>query len=78
MEKAERAQRLMSLRVSRDSGRTWGAESVIRSNEPLAPLLTSAWPPCQCLRCVAGGGPAPARLTGGTGENPEGASRMDR
>lgn len=68
MDKAEKGQRLMSLRVSHDSGRTWSAEVVVISSAPLAPLLTSAWPPCQCLRCVAGSSPASARLTGGTAQ----------
>ncbi|AOT59794.1 hypothetical protein A4G23_02649 [Streptomyces rubrolavendulae] len=43
--------RLLSLRVSRDSGRTWGPERRIWSGERLAPLASSAWPPCLCPRC---------------------------
>lgn len=68
MDKTEKGQRLMSLRVSHDSGRTWGAEVVVISSDPLVPFLTSAWPPCQCLRCVTGAGhrSRPAGLTGGT------------
>ncbi|RSS35068.1 hypothetical protein EF902_38890 [Streptomyces sp. WAC05858] len=68
MDKAEKGQRLMSLRVSHDSGQTWSAEVVVISSDPLAPLLTSTWPPCQCLRCVPGSGPASVRPTGGTAQ----------
>ncbi|WP_175407927.1 hypothetical protein [Streptomyces sp. TRM64462] len=50
--------RLLSLRVSRDGGRTWGPERQVWSSEPLAHAI---WPPCQCPRCRATGG------TGGTG-----------
>lgn len=39
---------LMRLRVSRDSGQTWGAETVISSGQPLVPDYSAAWPPCQC------------------------------
>jgi hypothetical protein len=42
---------LLTLRVSRDSGQTWGAETVISSRDNLVPLLTSQWPPCSCWRC---------------------------
>ncbi|AEM86781.1 hypothetical protein Strvi_7428 [Streptomyces violaceusniger Tu 4113] len=44
---------MMTLRVSRDSGKTYGPTRVIRSTEPLMPLETSVWPPCQCPRCVS-------------------------
>lgn len=39
---------LLTLRVSRDSGRTWASRTVVRSTDTLAPLLTSLWPPCRC------------------------------
>lgn len=58
----------MSMRVSRDSGRTWDTEVVVISSDPLAPLLTSAWPPCQCSRCMTGLAPVSGRLTGGTAQ----------
>ncbi len=46
---------MMTLRVSRDGGKTYGPVRVVRSTEPLSPVETSAWPPCRCARC------APAR-----------------
>lgn len=44
---------MMTLRVSRDSGKTYGPTRVVRSTEPLMPLETSVWPPCECARCVS-------------------------
>lgn len=41
---------LLTLRVSRDGGRTWETRREIHSTDPLAPLMTSMWPPCQCPR----------------------------
>ncbi|MFJ4584399.1 hypothetical protein [Streptomyces echinatus] len=41
----------MTIRVSRDSGKTWGPETVVRATEDLPPLITGEWPPCQCRRC---------------------------
>lgn len=43
---------LMTLRVSRDGGRTFGPVREIRADDrSLSPLdVTSAWPPCQCPR----------------------------
>jgi predicted Zn-ribbon and HTH transcriptional regulator len=44
----------MTLRVSRDSGRTYGAPLVYRADSrtpPLEPLQSSVWPPCSCPRC---------------------------
>lgn len=43
---------LLRLRVSRDSGRTWGEATEVREDENL-PLLDNpgALPPCACLRC---------------------------
>ncbi|ADI10664.1 hypothetical protein SBI_07544 [Streptomyces bingchenggensis BCW-1] len=43
---------MMTLRVSRDGGKTYGPTRVIRSTDPLRPLETSVWPPCQCPRCI--------------------------
>lgn len=42
---------LLTLRVSWDSGRTWGPQKVIRSTENLTPMLSSAWPLCQGPKC---------------------------
>lgn len=64
-DRAKQGRRLMSLRVSRDGGRTWGAEVVVMSSEALPPLQTGVWPPCQCLRCLPRARPAPSRPVGG-------------
>ncbi|TSB31581.1 hypothetical protein FNJ62_03180 [Streptomyces benahoarensis] len=42
---------LLTLRVSRDGGRTWSPEKVIRGRENLSPLVSVVWPPCACPRC---------------------------
>ncbi|AZK95349.1 hypothetical protein B7R87_16915 [Streptomyces tsukubensis] len=43
---------LMTLRVSRDSGRTWGPHTVVHADAardlPPEPLR---FPPCRCPRC---------------------------
>jgi hypothetical protein len=39
---------LMTIRVSRDSGRTYGPRIDVRPTDNLQPDATSAWPPCQC------------------------------
>lgn len=44
---------LMTMRVSRDSGQTWEPERAVYTTEDLSPLLTGAWPPCEC-RMVCG------------------------
>ncbi|GGU73351.1 hypothetical protein GCM10010260_01290 [Streptomyces filipinensis] len=44
---------LMTIRVSRDSGKTWGPETVVFARDDLPPLITTEWPPCQCRRCEA-------------------------
>lgn len=44
-------QPLLTLRVSRDSGQTWGTKKVILSIDDLPPLLSSAWSLCQCPQC---------------------------
>jgi len=46
---------LMTMRVSRDSGRSWEPERSVFGGDDLAPLVTSEWPPCQCPRCAARG-----------------------
>jgi hypothetical protein len=43
---------LMTMRVSRDSGQTWGPERAVSTTDDLPPLMTSQWPPCQCWRCA--------------------------
>lgn len=42
---------LMTMRVSRDSGRTWGPEQIVFTTDDLPALLTADWPPCRCRRC---------------------------
>lgn len=44
--------RLLTLRVSRDGGRTWGAPRAYRVTDRPAPLGSSVWPPCLCPRCA--------------------------
>ncbi|WP_328831327.1 hypothetical protein OHT77_28795 [Streptomyces sp. NBC_00252] len=47
---------LMTMRISRDSGRSWEPErAVFDGDVDLAPLATSEWPPCRCPRCAARG-----------------------
>lgn len=42
---------LMTLRVSRDGGRTWSPIQEIRPDDSgLSPQMLSAWPPCRCPR----------------------------
>lgn len=41
---------LMTLRVSRDSGRTWGPKRTFRPRDVGSVDWTSCWPPCQCPR----------------------------
>ena len=43
---------LMTLRVSRDSGKTFGPRMAVTAKKAAAPLMSSAWPPCECQRCV--------------------------
>ncbi|MER6089600.1 hypothetical protein [Streptomyces bluensis] len=44
---------LMRLRVSRDSGRTWGQVTEVREGENLVILDNpSGFPPCTCPRCT--------------------------
>ncbi|NEC65696.1 hypothetical protein [Streptomyces sp. SID9727] len=42
----------MTLRVSRDSGRTWGPLTAVRVGEDtVVPENPGRYPPCVCLRC---------------------------
>jgi hypothetical protein len=43
---------LMTMRVSRDSGRSWEPERSVFGGDYLIPLATSEWPPCKCPRCT--------------------------
>ncbi|GHA21014.1 hypothetical protein GCM10010329_50570 [Streptomyces spiroverticillatus] len=43
---------LLTIRVSRDSGKTWEPKREVRSSEKLAPLPIGAWPMCECPRCL--------------------------
>jgi len=44
---------LMTLRVSRDSGRTWGQVTEVREDEnPLILDNPISFPPCTCPRCT--------------------------
>lgn len=42
---------LMTIRVSRDGGRTWTPRQAIKSKNAGQPY-TNAWPPCECPRCT--------------------------
>ncbi|WP_331452703.1 hypothetical protein [Streptomyces sp. SS162] len=42
---------VLTLRVSRDGGRTWGERTVVRVRDRLVPPHSSVWPPCACPRC---------------------------
>lgn len=45
----------MTLRVSRDSGRTWGPLREYREIDPPADENPGRYPPCQCPRHRRGG-----------------------
>lgn len=46
---------LMTLRVSRDSGRTWSQAMQVREDEnPLLRDNPGGFPPCTCPRCTGG------------------------
>ncbi|GGQ72356.1 hypothetical protein GCM10010267_39290 [Streptomyces griseorubens] len=49
---------LMTMRVSRNSGRTWEPERAVSASDDLAPLMTSTWPPCKCAWCAESGKPS--------------------
>lgn len=43
----------MTLRVSRDSGRTWGPLTEVRvGDDPVLPDNPGGFPPCACRRCA--------------------------
>ncbi|RSS34678.1 hypothetical protein EF906_29060 [Streptomyces sp. WAC08241] len=43
----------MTLRVSHDSGRTWGPLKEVRvGNDPVLPDNPGRFPPCACRRCA--------------------------
>ncbi|MEX2973125.1 hypothetical protein [Streptomyces sp. C184] len=45
---------LMTLKVSRDSGRTWGPLTKVREDENPATLDNpGGFPPCTCPRCTS-------------------------
>ncbi len=46
---------LMTVRISHDSGKTWGPEQAVFTTDGLEPLVTTAWPPCQCAGCAGRG-----------------------
>jgi hypothetical protein len=41
---------MMTLRVSRDSGKTWGPTVTVSDTHP--DRITAAWQPCECPRCL--------------------------
>lgn len=43
---------LMTLRVSRDSGRTWGRTIAVREGDPVRFLVSPQYPMCECRRCA--------------------------
>ncbi|MFF8385101.1 hypothetical protein ACF053_15845 [Streptomyces kanasensis] len=47
---------LLTLRVSRDGGRTWSAPRAYRATDRLPPLMSGVWPPCRCPRCAPAAG----------------------
>lgn len=58
---------LMTLRVSRDSGRTWGRTTEVQEAEhPVFLDNPGRFPPCACPRCAHG--------TAGFAVSPEGGS----
>ncbi|MFW6693938.1 hypothetical protein [Streptomyces sp. MAR4 CNX-425] len=48
----------MTLRVSRDSGRTFGRVKHVYARDCEPPELNGVYPPCECARC-RGRGEAP-------------------
>jgi len=54
---------IMTIRVSRDGGKTWGETKTFRSDGDLEPLPpTSSWPACQCPMHRKGEGAVEERL----------------
>lgn len=44
---------LMTLRVSRDSGRSWSQTTAMREGDPFVILSNpGCYPPCECARCL--------------------------
>ncbi|WP_340564480.1 hypothetical protein [Streptomyces sp. GSL17-111] len=41
---------LLTIRVSHDSGRTYGPTLAVHHGDDLPPLDTFQWPPCACPR----------------------------
>lgn len=53
----------MTLRVSRDSGRTWGPLTEVRVGEGLmVPDNPGRFPPCACRRCGEQNSPGSLRM----------------
>lgn len=49
----EESRSLMTMRVSRDNGRTWDQETVVREGDPVVLLYDPGrYPPCECARCA--------------------------
>ena len=46
----------LTIRVSHDSGKTWGKTVKVTSKSETVPLLSSQWPLCRCCRCAAENG----------------------
>ncbi len=42
----------MTLRVSRDSGRTWGRTIAVREGDPVRFSAGPQYPMCECRRCA--------------------------
>jgi hypothetical protein len=49
----ERERPLLTLRVSRDGGKTWGKRVEITSTAPVSEMWVHTWPPCACPRCAS-------------------------
>ncbi|MFC8013294.1 hypothetical protein [Streptomyces cinereoruber] len=39
---------LLTIRISRDSGRTYGPPVTVTTEDNPQPLASSQWPPCRC------------------------------
>lgn len=54
----------MTLRVSHDSGRTWGPTTEVRvGNDPVVPDDSGRLPPCACLMCAEQNSSGSRRVT---------------
>jgi hypothetical protein len=47
-----RDETLMTMRVSRDSGRTWGPTLAVRASDQVGDFNGAYYPPCECPRCL--------------------------